>query len=147
MEAVIFIGAPAAGKSSFYKAYFFTTHIRINLDMLKTRHREDILLSACITAKQRFVVDNTNTLITERAKYINLAKAAGFPVFGYFFPTSLEDALKRNAAREGRAKIPPKAIQGMCRRLQIPTLAEGFDQLYDVMLIGNNEFDIQKHEV
>ncbi|MBZ0282580.1 MAG: AAA family ATPase [Anaerolineae bacterium] len=147
MEAVIFIGVPAAGKSSFYKTYFFTTHIRINLDMLKTRHREDILLAACITAKQRFVVDNTNILMTERAKYINLAKAAGFPVFGYFFPTHLEDALKRNTAREGRAKIPEKAIIGMHRRLQIPTLAEGFDQLYDVTLIGNNEFDIQKHEV
>ena len=60
MEAIIFIGLQAAGKSSFYRDRFFNTHIRINLDMLKTRHREQMILQACLTAKQSFVVDNTN---------------------------------------------------------------------------------------
>jgi len=36
MEAVIFTGIQAVGKSTFYKEHFFTTHVRINLDMLKT---------------------------------------------------------------------------------------------------------------
>ena len=40
MEAVILIGIQGAGKSTFYKDRFFNTHVRINLDMLKTRHRE-----------------------------------------------------------------------------------------------------------
>ncbi len=31
MEAVIFIGLQAAGKSSFYRDRFFSSHIRINL--------------------------------------------------------------------------------------------------------------------
>ena len=62
MEAVILIGIQATGKSTFYKEYFYDTHVRINLDMLKTRRREDILLQACIQAKQSFVVDNTNIL-------------------------------------------------------------------------------------
>ncbi len=57
MQAIIFIGIQASGKSSFYKEQFFKTHIRINLDMLRTRHREDILLRACLEAKQPFVVD------------------------------------------------------------------------------------------
>jgi len=39
MEAIIFIGIQATGKSTFYKDNFFKTHIRINLDMLKTRKR------------------------------------------------------------------------------------------------------------
>ncbi len=60
MEAILFIGIPATGKSTFYKCYFADTHVRINLDMLKTRRREDILLQAGLKAKQRFVVDNTN---------------------------------------------------------------------------------------
>ena len=47
MEAVIFSGLQGAGKSSFYLARFFTTHVRINLDMLKTRRRERMLLDAC----------------------------------------------------------------------------------------------------
>ena len=60
MEAVIFIGMQATGKSSFYLARFFHSHIRINLDMLKTRHREGLLLRACLEMQQPFVVDNTN---------------------------------------------------------------------------------------
>ena len=60
MEALIFVGLQASGKSTFYKERFFTTHLRINLDMLRTRHRERLLIGACLEAKQPFVVDNTN---------------------------------------------------------------------------------------
>ena len=67
MEAILFIGIPAVGKSTFYQERFFTTHVRINLDMLKTRAREFLLIHACLAGKQPFVVDNTNTLIRERA--------------------------------------------------------------------------------
>ncbi len=60
MEAIIFIGLQASGKSSFYKEKFIDTHIRINLDMLKTRYREKVLFDACLKAKQPLVIDNTN---------------------------------------------------------------------------------------
>jgi hypothetical protein len=68
MEAILFIGIQAVGKSTFYKERFFTTHVRINLDMLKTRHRELLLLQACIAARQPFVVDNTNIFKRDRAR-------------------------------------------------------------------------------
>ena len=51
MEAVILIGIQASGKSSFYKERFFDTHVRINLDMLKTKHRQRVLLDACLAGK------------------------------------------------------------------------------------------------
>lgn len=54
MEAILPIGIQGAGKSSFYRERFFSTHIRINRDMLKTRYREEVLLHACILAKQPF---------------------------------------------------------------------------------------------
>lgn len=57
MEAVIFIGLQATGKSSFYLKEFHQTHIRLNLDMLKTRHRERLLMAACLEAKQSFVME------------------------------------------------------------------------------------------
>jgi predicted kinase len=44
MEAVILIGIQGSGKSTFCRERFFNTHIRINLDMLKTRHRERYLV-------------------------------------------------------------------------------------------------------
>jgi transcriptional regulator with XRE-family HTH domain len=37
VEAIIFVGIQASGKSTFYRERFFDTHLRINLDMLKTR--------------------------------------------------------------------------------------------------------------
>ena len=40
MEAIIFIGIQATGKSAFYQQRFADTHIRLNLDMLKTRRRK-----------------------------------------------------------------------------------------------------------
>src|SRR5512133_3375599 len=110
MEAVIFIGIPATGKSTFYKERFFDTHVRINLDMLKTRHRETILLEACLRAQQPFVVDNTNILVRERARYIELAKAAGFRVSAYYFQSHLGEALQRNALRTGKANIPKPGV-------------------------------------
>jgi len=36
---ILLMGIQAAGKSEFCKRRFYRTHIRLNLDMLKTRHR------------------------------------------------------------------------------------------------------------
>src|SRR6476660_6211221 len=44
VEMVLFIGIPATGKSSFYRERFFRSHVRVNLDMLRTRHREQLLI-------------------------------------------------------------------------------------------------------
>ena len=60
MEAVVFVGLQGSGKSSFFKERFFSTHVRISLDLLKTRHREQRFLEACLSTEQRFVIDNTN---------------------------------------------------------------------------------------
>jgi hypothetical protein len=53
MEAALFIGIQATRKSSFHLARFFRTHVRINGDMLKTRHRENLLIKACLREKLR----------------------------------------------------------------------------------------------
>lgn len=149
MEAIIFIGIQATGKSSFYKERFFSTHIRINMDMLKTRHREKILLEACITAKQPFVVDNTNITVEQRARYIEAAKSAQFRIVGYYFRSSLKEALERNRPRNEKAVIPDIGIIGTHKRLQIPTYEEGFDQLFYVSLTPENQFVVEEwsHEV
>nr|WP_229638612.1 ATP-binding protein [Waterburya agarophytonicola] len=84
MEAVIFVGLQASGKSSFYREKFANSHIRLNLDMLKTRHREKLLFDACLQAKQSMVVDNTNPTKSDRAKYILPAKQHKFKITGYY---------------------------------------------------------------
>jgi predicted kinase len=134
MEAIIFIGLQASGKSSFYKERFFNTHVRLNLDMLRTRRRERLLLEACIAAKQRFVIDNTNPTPADRAVYISAAKAAGFRVIGYYFQTRVAECIRRNETRKGPARVPVKAITGTSRRLKPPAVEEGFDMLHSVRL-------------
>ncbi|HEX9940838.1 MAG TPA: AAA family ATPase [Thermoanaerobaculia bacterium] len=144
MEAVLLVGIQGAGKSTFYQQRFFDTHVRINLDMLKTRYRAEILLHACILAKQPFVVDNTNVLASERAKYIAPAREAGFRVVGYFFPVPVRHAIGRNQKREGKKKIPVQGILGTHKRLQPPSREEGFDRLYCVTVTEANEFVVEE---
>ncbi len=144
MEAVIFCGIQASGKTTFYRERFFDTHVRISLDMLRTRHREAILLRACLEAKQPFVVDNTNPTIAERAKYIEPARKAGFRVVGYYFRPDLSGCIARNERRAGRERVPVKAIVGTARRLQPPTSAEGFDAVYTVALDQAQGFIIKE---
>jgi predicted kinase len=144
MQAIIFTGIQGSGKSSFYKARFFKTHIRLSLDMLRTRHRETLLIQACIESKQPFVVDNTNPTTIERARYIQAVKAGRFEVIGYYFQSSVGDALRRNAERNGKERVPDLAILATFKKLQIPTLDEGFDALYYVQIDASGEFVIQE---
>ncbi len=144
MEAVIFVGIQASGKSTFYSQRFFETHIRINRDMLKTPHREQMLIEACLACQQSFVVDNTNVSREKRARYIALAKAAGFRVIGYYFRTKLGDSIARNRARVPGQIVPVKGIAGMYHQLQVPVPDEGFDNLYVVEINGAGGFDVQE---
>jgi predicted kinase len=132
MEAVILVGVQGAGKSTFYRERFFDTHVRINLDMLRTRKREQQLLTACLEAGQSFVVDNTNPQASDRAKYIGSARAKGFRVIAYFFDVPLRDAMCRNNQRKLRQKIPAVAVAGTHKKLEPPSRNEGFDQIFTV---------------
>jgi predicted kinase len=145
MECVIFIGIQGSGKSTFYKEHFFKTHMRINLDMLRTRNREDIYLAASIKAMQRFVVDNTNPTIDDRRKYIEIAKKYKFKIVGYYFEPDYDLSFSRNEMRQGKEKVSEVAIKSTLKKLQIPTYAEGFDELYTVKS-ADGEFLIEKKE-
>ncbi|MDQ3192591.1 MAG: ATP-binding protein [Bacteroidota bacterium] len=143
MEAIIFCGIQGSGKTSFYKEQFLKTHIRISLDMLKTRNKEEQFLALCLSSKQRFVIDNTNPTKEERKKYILLAREHKFKVVGYYFHSDLFDALNRNSQRQGKENIPEVGVRGTFNKLEIPLIDEGFDELFIVEL-KNNAFVINK---
>jgi predicted kinase len=140
MEAILLIGIQAAGKSTFYHHQFSRTHVRINLDMLRTRHREQVLLTACLETRQPFVVDNTNITLEARAKYIAAARAAGFRVVGYYLRSNLRDAIARNERRRESDRIPPKGIASTRKKLELPRLDEGFDGLHYVEIAADGTF-------
>ncbi len=132
MEAVILCGIQASGKTSFYRERFFDSHVRISLDVLKTRHREKILRRACIEAQQPFVVDNTNPTRRERRLYLEPARAAGFRVVGYWFDIPAREAITRNHRRPPSERILVVGILATYGRLEVPRVDEGFDALFRV---------------
>ena len=132
MEAIVFSGIQGSGKTSFYRERLVETHVRISLDLLRTRNRERILLRACLEAQQPFVVDNTNPTRAERARYVGPARDAGFRVLGYFFEATPADAIARNERRHGREPIPVRGILGTYKRLELPVREEGFAELLRV---------------
>ena len=135
MECVLFIGVQGSGKSAFFKERFADTHVRINLDMLKTRARETRFFGLCLETAQRCVIDNTNPRVEDRARYIAAARARRFNVAAYWFDLPVKEALARNAARPPGQRVPVPGVYRTAKQLQPPTRAEGFDELFRVRIV------------
>lgn len=141
-EAVIFMGIQASGKSTFFQKRFTSSHVHINLDTLRTRGRERALLADCLGQGKSFVVDNTNPTRRDRKRYIEAAWMEGYRVTGYFFRSVVQDCIARNAGRE-RA-VPAHVIAHTSNILELPSLAEGFDELYFVAQDGKGDFSVSE---
>jgi predicted kinase len=136
LECVLLIGLPGAGKSTLYREKFATTHEHISKDLWPNatgrEARQQKLIGDMLAAGRSVVVDNTNPTREGRAPLIALARAQNARVIGYFFDVSTRAAVARNANRAGREKVPNVAIFTVAKRLEAPTLAEGFDELFRV---------------
>lgn len=140
-QAIIFIGIQASGKTTFYEQMLADKgYTHISLDVLHTRNREDLLLAECLDNGRSFVVDNTDPEISVREKYIKKAKEYGYQVIGIFFQSKVRDCMRRNEQRG--LKVPQKAIACTSNNLQLPSLDEGFDELYFVSININHQFKI-----
>ena len=144
MQLIVFCGVQASGKSTFYQQYFASTHLRLNLDMLKTRHRENILFEAALASKTKLVIDNTNPDLLSRSRYIQRAIDAGFEVIAYYFATDLASTLKRNQQRTGKANIPEAGVRATYKKLEIPKISEGFSEIFQVQIVDGQQFSIQR---
>ena len=142
MEAIIFVGLQGSGKSTFYKERFASTHVRINLDTLQKRSKEKALMAECIQQRKPFVVDNTNPLLSERAVYLTAAKAAGYKTIAYYFDMPFEDCKARNEQRTGKAKIHIIGLYSVRKKMVLPTIAEGFDEIRTVKLVDGKFIEI-----
>lgn len=126
---IIMMGIPASGKSTFV-ARHLQDFSRINLDNLRTREREDAMLHALFLSEEDIVVDNTNVSPEERDKYFQLADQNGYMTVGILMESILSDCLKRNAQREGDARIPDFGVEARAKDLTPPTEEEPFDFLF-----------------
>lgn len=138
-QAIIFIGIQASGKTTFYNRMLSDGYSHISLDDLHTRNKERQLLMDCLQNGMSFVIDNTNPEISDRKQYIQKAKEYVYQVIGVFFQSIVKDCVLRNEERGD--KVPSKAIACTSNKLQMPSKAEGFDELYFVRIV-NNDFEI-----
>lgn len=149
MEALLFIGIPGAGKSTFFRQRFFDTHQRINRDTLRTKARENALIEVCLKQQIRFVLDNTSPTRAVRAPLIERAKNAGFRVHAFYFEPNFAASCKRNEGRQGQARVPVAAIGGTLKALQRPAFDEGFSSIFSVWNHNGWGFSVREwtHEI
>ena len=131
-EAVIFIGLPGSGKTTYFRDHFAATHAHVNRDNLGSVEREAALIRECLQLGRSFVVDNTNATRAAREALVRHAKEAGFRVLSYFFDTPVRTAIGRNNHRKDKKPVPVPAILRMAKRLEQPSLEEGIDEIRTV---------------
>ncbi|MGH2482783.1 MAG: AAA family ATPase [Ktedonobacteraceae bacterium] len=151
MEVIIFCGLPAAGKSTFYREHFSTTHLLISKDLLRANSRPERrqaeLMQLALQARHSIIIDNTNPTPAIRAPLIELARAHQASITGYYFTASVKQALARNSQREGRARVPPVAIYSAAAKLVPPAYSEGFDRVYYVYIAENSTLTAPAWEI
>lgn len=146
MELVVLVGLQGAGKSTFFRQRFAGTHVHVSMDLWPSardkRGRQLRAVDEALSSGRPVVVDNTNAAAEERAPLVACARRHGVRAEAYFFDAPLADCLRRNAERQGRARVPPVALFATLGRLRPPTLDEGFDAVHRVRIVdGRFEVD------
>lgn len=147
MELVIFIGLQAAGKSTFFRTHFASTHELVSKDCFRNNknpsRRQSQLIEAALKDGRSLVVDNTNPTVEDRAAIIQLGRLYKAEIIGYYFKSQVKPSLERNQQREGKARVPDVAIYATMKKLVKPNYAEGFDKLFYVSIAGNGDFKVR----
>jgi predicted kinase len=137
-ELIVFCGLQASGKTTFYRERFAASHQHVSKDAWpNARNREARqrrLIDEHLRAGRSVVVDNTNPTPAEREPLIAIAHAAGARAVSYAFLAVVDEAVRRNALRTGRARVPDAGIYAVAKRLCPVLASEGFDRRFVVQL-------------
>jgi predicted kinase len=132
-ELIIFVGLPAAGKSTYFRQHFATTHVHVSKDLMPNARRKDsrqeLEIEAALAAGKSVVVDNTNPSPEVRAPLIALGRRHGARIIAYYFEAEVKTVLMRNRGRLGKERVPDVAIFATRKKMVPPVMEEGFDEV------------------
>lgn len=141
-------GIPASGKSTFCKkaislcpSAVYISRDEIRFSMLKDgedyfAHEPEVLkefirrIDKALNDGYTVYADATHLTPGSRKNILKKLTANPERVNAIFAKIDLETALKRNAAREGRARVPETEMYSMYRNLVEPSEVEGFDTIF-----------------
>lgn len=152
---VMLCGVPTSGKSTYYKQHGFDesdyvlissdhfidhaakllsmTYDAVFSDHIKWATQQmEYFLDICISYDKNIVCDQTN--LTPKTRKQKLKKIPNhYKKIAVYFEISEEESMIRNQKRKGKI-IPPNVLLSMHKSFVIPTLEEGFDQIYNASL-------------
>lgn len=151
-EIALFVGYPAAGKSSMVDQ--FPDYERLNRDTIGGS-LDDIALELARqirTGKKKFVLDNTYATAAQRRPVLDIAKQAGIPVRCIYLTTRIEDAqvnaCQRMIQKYGKIlapdeitktrdpnTYPPVVLFKFKNEFQPPEKTEGFDSIDEIKFV------------
>jgi predicted kinase len=147
VDVAVLVGLQASGKSTFYAQRLSGRYALVSKDLFprgakNKQRRQTRLVEDHLTAGRSVAVDNTNPSPREWGPLVEAAHARGATVTAYWFPPDVAGSLRRNAAREGRARVPDIGVLATLERLREPSPADGFDAVREVSLDGRGGFEI-----
>ncbi|MEU9671154.1 ATP-binding protein [Streptomyces bobili] len=148
VDVAVLVGLQASGKSTFYAQRLSDRYALVSKDLsprgAKNKQRRQMsLVEDHLAAGRSVAVDNTNPSPQEWGPLVEVARAGGATVTAYWFRPDVAGSLRRNAAREGRARVPDIGVLATLKRLRGPSPADGFDAVCEVRPDGRGGFEIR----
>jgi bifunctional polynucleotide phosphatase/kinase len=149
-EMIIMVGLPGSGKSTFIEMNILNDYgemyERVSGDELKTESKMLKKTKEILTLSKNPIIDATNISKKKREVFIHLGKEKGINIRCIILKKNLETVLeqnqKRNAQidlllkeennRENKKKVPNVAIYTCNKKMEEPSLEEGFN---DILII------------
>ncbi|WP_223887059.1 AAA family ATPase [Streptomyces viridosporus] len=147
-DVAVFVGLQASGKSTFYGQCLSGRYALVGKDLFprgaRNRQRRQMrLVREHLAAGRSVAVDNTNPSPHEWAPLVELAHAHGATATAYWFPPDVTGSLRRNAAREGRDRVPDVGVLATLKKLRRPSTEDGFDAVLEVRFDGRGGFEVR----
>ena len=144
LEAIIFIGPPGSGKSTFCEEILTPkNYIRINQDTLKTRAKVIAEIKKNLEGNKNVVIDSTNYEKNKRKEYIKIIRGyKDYKIRCFWIDISKELCFHLNNLRninknrvQFSESVPKMVIHTYYKYLNPPTSEEGFDEIINVNFV------------